>query len=69
MENGYVKELIEIIKSESSLIARGNMTKTGLPTPPGTEMLDISKLSGIKEYKPSEYTFTTLAGTSLREIN
>jgi glycolate oxidase FAD binding subunit len=69
MDNGYVKELIEIIKSESSLIARGNTTKTGLPTPPGTAMLDISKLSGIIEYKPSEYTFTTYAGTSLMDIN
>lgn len=69
MENGYVKELIEIIKSKSSLIARGNMTKTGLPTPPGTEILDLRTLSGIIEYKPSEYTFTTYAGTSLRDIN
>ena len=68
MDNGYLNHLIETIQSKLKLLARGGTTKTGIPVPPDTETLDISQITGICEYNPSEYTFTALAGTPLKVI-
>lgn len=69
MQNRHLDEIVEKTKSKSKLFARGGVTKTGIKPPHEAEVLDLSQLSGIKEYKPSEYTFTALAGTRLKEIN
>jgi len=69
MDNGYLDEIIESIKSKSKLIPRGGLTKTGIQYLQDVDRLDVSALSGVKEYHPSEYTFTAFAGTRLKEIN
>ena len=69
MENGSLDRIIEGIKSNSKLVARGSRTKTGIQFPVDVGSLDLSTLSGIKEYNPSEYIFTALAGTRIKEIN
>ena len=69
MNNGYLNEIIESIQEKSYLFPRGGMTKTGIPNPQDADTIDMSALSGIREYNPSEYTFTALAGTKLTEIN
>ena len=69
MNNGYFNEIIETIQDKSYLFPRGGMTKTGILTPQDADTIDMSALSGIREYNPSEYTFTALAGTKLTEIN
>jgi len=69
MDNGYLDQLVDAIQSKTNLLARGGLTKTGIKTPPGTDILDLSTISGIREYNPSEYTFTALAGTRLKDIH
>ena len=69
MDKKFFERYIEIIQSKSRLVARGGQTKTGIHYPPDTDILDLSTLTGIVEYNPSEYTFTALAGTRLSEIN
>jgi glycolate oxidase FAD binding subunit len=69
MDNGYLDHLIDDIQSKPKLIARGGYTKTGIKTPPEVNILDLSSISGIREYNPSEYTFTALAGTRLKDID
>lgn len=62
-------ELQKIIKEQTSLIIRGGGSKAALSSPSDdVNLLDISQLSGIIEYQPSEYTFTAYAGTPLTEI-
>ncbi|MEY2428242.1 MAG: glycolate oxidase binding subunit [Verrucomicrobiota bacterium] len=60
-------ELVEAVRSTPRLLAVGAGTK------PRLSMVDCVKLSttrlrGIIEYDPSEFTFTALAGTPVREI-
>lgn len=51
------------------LLARGGGTKPALSTPmEGVTTLDLSALSGVLEYDPSEFTFTALAGTRVAEV-
>lgn len=69
MDNGYLNQFLEAIHSKTNLLARGGTTKTGITNPPKVETLDLSSLTGIQEYTPSEYTFTALAGTPLKAIN
>lgn len=54
---------------DARLRIRGGGSKTALSTPrTGERILDLSRLSGILEYEPGEYTFTALAGTPIREV-
>lgn len=69
MENGIFDQLADRIRSSSKLMPRGGHTKTGIPLPEHVENIDLSQLSGMREYNPSEYTFTAYAGTPLKEIN
>ncbi|MGB7095623.1 MAG: FAD-binding protein [Anaerolineales bacterium] len=69
MENKYLDRLVETIQSKDKLLARGGQTKTGILSPSEVEILDISPINGIREYNPSEYTFTAYAGTPLKDIN
>ena len=65
----HIQELQAFVTSHRGLLARGGQSKTALKAPTNTQAFDLSGLSGLLEYSPSEYTFTALAGTPLVEIN
>lgn len=57
------------VRRQSRILIRGGGTKPALSTPvDGATILDLSRLSGVVEYNPGEYTFTALAGTRLAEV-
>jgi len=60
-------ELAEAVRSTPRLLAIGAGTKPRLSSVDAVK-LSTAKLSGISEYDPSEFTFTTAAGTPVREI-
>ncbi len=60
-------DLVEAVRSTPRLIAVGSGTKPRLSAVNAVK-LSTAKLTGIVEYEPSEFTFTALAGTPLREI-
>ena len=62
-----IEELVDAVRSTSQVIPVGAGTK------PRLSQCDVAKLSmvglrGIREYDPSEFTFTAAAGTPVREI-
>ncbi len=63
------EELAEAVQSAPRVLAVGAGTKPRLSAV-ASEVVKIStvKLSGIVEYEPSEFTFTALAGTLVKEI-
>ena len=62
-------EVQQAVLAHASLVPRGGGTKAALSTPPaGSLVLDLSRLSGIVEYEPDEFTFTALAGTPLQQV-
>ncbi|MBP7950883.1 MAG: FAD-binding protein [Verrucomicrobiales bacterium] len=66
---GSIEELREVIRSATGpVIARGAGTKSAL-LPREALRIPMTKLSGVVEYEPSEYTFTALAGTPVREVS
>ena len=69
MNNGHNEEIGEFIQSHSQILAYSGKTKTALKAPTGIAKLDMSEISGVIEYEPSEYTFTAYAGTRLDEVN
>ena len=62
-------ELAEAVRSAPRVLAVGARTKPRLSAV-ASDVVKIStaKLSGIVEYEPSEFTFTALAGTPVKEI-
>lgn len=65
-----IQELQELIRGAENVVLRGGGTKSALSCGKnGAEIVDMSGMSGILEYDPSEFTFTALAGTRLSEIN
>ena len=64
-----LEELSATVRSTPRVVAVGAGTKARL-THVSVDFIRIStaRLSGIVEYDPSEFTFTALAGTPLREI-
>ena len=64
---GSLEELIDAVKSTPRLIAVGGGTKPRLSAVDAAKLSTL-RLSGIIEYEPSEFTFTALAGTPVREI-
>lgn len=63
------QELQEIVRSHENLLPRGGGTKTALSTPkPNQTVVNISGLTGVLEYDPSEFVFVAKAGTTLKEI-
>src|SRR5256885_2326553 len=62
-----ISEMVDLVRSTPRLIPVGKGTKSRLSR---TDAVRISttKLAGITEYDPGEYTFTALAGTPLAEI-
>jgi glycolate oxidase FAD binding subunit len=60
-------EVVEAVRAAPRIIPVGAQTKPRLAK---TEGVNISTLSlrGVIEYEPSEFTFTALSGTPIREI-
>jgi glycolate oxidase FAD binding subunit len=65
---GSIEELVEAVRSTPQLLPVGAGTKPRLSEFDGP-LLETKHLSGIIEYDASEFTFTALAGTQLREIS
>jgi len=64
-----VTELVDAVRSSRRVVAVGAGTKPRLAQVSGEfRRLSTAKLSGIVDYEPSEFTFTALAGTPLRDI-
>ncbi len=61
-------ELVDAILSRPRVLPVGGRTKTRLAAAEGGELLSLTKLQGITEYVPSEYTFTAWAGTPVRDV-
>ncbi len=66
-----IEEVGAFLREDSSpILAKGAGTKAPLLTVDDeTSIVDLSGLTGIVEYEPSEYVFTARAGTPLAEIN
>ena len=69
MTPATVEELAEAVRSFPRVLAVGAGTKPRLSlVAPDVVRIATTKLTGIVEYEPSEFTFTARAGTPLREI-
>ena len=62
-----IEELAEAVRTTPRLLAVGAQTKPRLCAT-DAELLSTTKLSGIIDYDPGEFTFTALAGTPVRDI-
>src|SRR5206468_1605473 len=62
-----IDELAEIVSSCPRLLAIGAGTKPRLSEVDVTKV-SMSRMRGIVEYEPTEFTFTALAGTLLQEL-
>src|SRR4051812_10894162 len=64
-----VAEFVEAVQATPRALAVGAGTKPRLGQV-GDEFVRVStlRLRGIVEYEPSEFTFTALAGTPMKEI-
>ncbi|QEF98131.1 putative FAD-linked oxidoreductase [Stieleria maiorica] len=70
VEVDSVAALQELVRSSDSIVVVGNRSKPALSAAAeSTQRVTTRSLTGIIEYEPSEFTFTALAGTTLREIN
>jgi len=59
-----------IIRQAVRLLPRGGGTKPALSTPlNGVDIIDMTRLSGMLEYEPGEFTFTALAGTPVAQVS
>jgi glycolate oxidase FAD binding subunit len=58
-------EIQELVKSKLKVRPTGAGSKPALS---GWGNLPLNSLSGILEYNPQEYTFTALAGTTLKQV-
>lgn len=64
-----VDDLQALVRDSERIHAIGKGSKTALHCPAnGAAAADLSTLSGIIEYQPSEYTVTVRAGTPIREL-
>jgi glycolate oxidase FAD binding subunit len=62
-----VAELLEIVRSSPRVLAVGARTKPRLSSAAAVKV-STAALRGIVEYEPSEFTFTALAGTPVRDL-
>jgi len=64
-----IPDLVDAVRSSRRVVAVGAGTKPRLAQVSGEfRRISTAQLSGIVDYEPSEFTFTALAGTPLREI-
>ena len=62
-------EIQEIVRSTPHLHVRGGGSKPALSTPSADSLLlDLSRLNGLVEYEPAEFTFTAQAGTPVADV-
>ena len=67
---GSPAELAEVVRANVRVIAVGAGTKPRLAkVDEEFARISTTKLTGIIDYEPSEFTFTALAGTRVREID
>lgn len=65
-----IDEVRSVVRKAVCVLPRCGGTKPSLSTPrPGIGVIDMSRLAGISEYHPGEFTFTALAGTRLEDVN
>ena len=65
-----IEELQQAVRQGPKVLAHGGGTKPALSAAPeGAAGLDVSRLSCIVDYDPSELTFTALAGTPVAEVD
>lgn len=63
------EEVIELVRAGSALMAMGGGTKPSLwEVADSPTVIDMTGLSGIVEYLPSEYTITVRSGTRLQTV-
>jgi glycolate oxidase FAD binding subunit len=69
-ESNLIAEFQDTVRSSHKVLPRGGGTKPALSTPvdDALTVLDVSRLNGIIEYEPGEYTFTAYAGAPLKKI-
>ncbi len=64
------KEIQDFVRDNERVHVVGKGTKSALrPSAQDAALADVSALSGIIEYQPSEYTVTVRAGTPVAEIS
>ncbi|MBX3050679.1 MAG: FAD-binding protein [Caldilineaceae bacterium] len=64
-----IADIQELVRTVPRLHLRGGGSKPALSTPPaGCLLLDLSRLSGLVDYEPAEFTFTAQAGTPVAQI-
>ena len=64
-----IEDVVAAVREHGLIIAHGARTKAPLVAhEAGAVYLDTTRLSGVVEYDPDEFTFTALAGTPLEEI-
>jgi glycolate oxidase FAD binding subunit len=64
-----ISELREVVLSHPRVSLHGSRSKTGLGAWGGEAApVDLTSLTGIMEYEPSEYTFIAWAGTRVGEV-
>ena len=64
---GSLSELVDAVRSAPRVVPVGGGTKPRLSAAPGIR-IRTSRLSGIVEYEPDEFTVTARAGTPIREL-
>ena len=64
-----LEEVIELVRAGSALMVKGGGTKPSLwEVKDSTTVIDMTGLSGIVDYLPSEYTITVRSGTRLQAV-
>lgn len=64
-----IEELQEIVRGHARVLAVGGGTKGRLWAAEDCQLVSTRGLTGMTDYVPSEYTFTALAGTPVREVH
>jgi glycolate dehydrogenase FAD-binding subunit len=62
-----IAELVEVVRSCPRLLAVGSGTKPRLSEVQATKV-SLSRLRGMVEYESSEFTFTAMAGTPIKDL-
>ena len=62
-----VTELVEVVRASARVLAVGAGTKPRLSAVRAVK-ISTAALRGIVEYEPSEFTFTAMAGTPVRDL-
>lgn len=62
------EEVAVAVCESSHVLAVGGRTKPALTMSHGGDFIDLSGMSGIVEYEPSEYVFSAKAGTPIQKV-